>query len=68
MVEWTLGQIEAQAASGGVNRQQAEQLIGEVRRLRAAIRRHHLAINPDGTTRFSMLEDRELWAAGDADA
>lgn len=34
---WTLEQIEAQAERGGVNRQQAERLTGEVRRLRALL-------------------------------
>ena len=37
-MRWTLEEIELQAACGGVNRQQAEQLIAEVRRLRDGIR------------------------------
>jgi hypothetical protein len=40
MAEWTLDDIERQAARGGVNRQQAQQLVDEVRRLRNAIRQH----------------------------
>jgi hypothetical protein len=34
---WSLEEIEVQASRGGVNRQQAEQLVGEVRQLRQAI-------------------------------
>ena len=36
-MRWTLEEIELQAVRGGVNRQQAEQLVAEVRRLRQAI-------------------------------
>ena len=39
-MRWTLEEIELQAVRGGVNRQQAEQLLAEVRRLRDAIRAH----------------------------
>jgi hypothetical protein len=34
---WSLEQIEVQASRGGVNRQQAQQLVDEVRRLRAQL-------------------------------
>ena len=33
MPEWTLEQIEQQAVKGGVNREQAEQLVASVRYL-----------------------------------
>ena len=36
-MRWTLEQIELQATRGGVNREQAEQLVDEIRRLRQAI-------------------------------
>jgi hypothetical protein len=34
---WSLEQIELQASRGGVNRQQAQQLVDEVRQLRDAV-------------------------------
>ena len=37
MARWTLEQIELQAVRGGVNREQAEQLVAEVRQLRAQV-------------------------------
>ena len=36
-------------------------LAARVRKLEDAIRRHHLAVNPDGSRRFAMEMDRELW-------
>lgn len=36
-MRWTLEQIELQAVRGGVNREQAEQLVAEVRRLQAQL-------------------------------
>ena len=37
MPEWTLEQIEQQAVKGGVNREQAEQLVASVRYLTARV-------------------------------
>ena len=36
-MRWTLEEIELQAVRGGVNREQAEQLVAEVRELRAQV-------------------------------
>ena len=36
-MRWTLEEIELQAVRGGVNRKQAEQLVSEVRQLRAQL-------------------------------
>ena len=57
MARWTLDQIELQAVRGGVNRQQADQLVGRVRQLEQAIRDHRaMVIHHDGDA------DDLLWA------
>ena len=50
-MKWTLEEIELQAVRGGVNRQQAEQLVDEVRRLRRqldSISQTHRPLEVDG--------------------
>ena len=45
----------------------ADELARRVRQLEDGIRQHHLAVNPDGSRRFSMEMDRELWDLLDED-
>ena len=61
MRRWTLEQIEAQSVRGGVNRQQAEQLVARVRELEDAIELHRKRINPSWHPDVGMFEDWELW-------
>ena len=65
MADWTVEQIAAQAARGGVNRQQAEQLVARVRELEDAIRLHRKRINPSWHLDIGMFEDWELWRHAD---
>jgi len=58
---WSLEQIEAQAARGGVNRQQAEQLAARVRELEAAIRRHRQEVWASRSPQQDFAADTKLW-------
>ena len=61
MPDWTLDDIARQAARGGVNRQQAEELVTRVRELEDAIQLHRKRINPSWHLDIGMFEDWELW-------
>jgi len=67
MPDWTLDDIARQAARGGVNRQQVEQLVARVRELEDAIRLHRKRINPSWHPDVGMFEDWELWRLVDQD-
>ena len=62
MSEWTLDQIAVQAGRGGVNRQQAEQLLMRVAQLEDAISNHRREVLADPDFYDVYPADGRLWS------
>lgn len=62
MSDWTLEQIETQAARGGVNRQQADWLLMRVAQLEDAIFVHRHVVEEDPDFDVTYHADERLWS------
>ena len=60
-MRWTLEEIELQAVRGGVNRQQAEQMLDRIAELEGAIVAHRAALTCPPVSWDLFGADLRLW-------